>query len=75
MPEKSFTMRMAEDTYAEVKKRAQKSVTQFVREAVAEKLERARGEEIEKGLLALIDDDEDMSALQAAQLRAIEDAD
>ncbi|MCH7945376.1 MAG: hypothetical protein IIC73_05095 [Armatimonadetes bacterium] len=75
MREKSFTMRMAEDTYAEVKRRAQKSVTQFVREAVAEKLERARDAEIEEGLLTLIEDDEDMSALQASQRKAIENAD
>lgn len=68
-------MRMAEDTYAEVKRRAQKSVTQFVREAVAEKLERARDAEIEEGLLTLIEDDEDMSALQASQRKAIENAD
>ncbi|MCH8979686.1 MAG: hypothetical protein IH945_10665 [Armatimonadetes bacterium] len=74
MSEKSFTMRMPEETYAEVKRRAQKSVTQFVREAVAEKLARARDEEIDKGLLTLIDD-EDMSALQASQRKAIENAD
>ena len=75
MSEKSFTMRMSEETYEEVKRRADRSVTQFVREAVVEKLARARGEEIEKGLLTLIDDDEDMSTIQASQRKAIENAD
>ena len=75
MSEKSFTMRMSEETYEEVKRRAQRSVTQFVREAVVEKLERSRNEEIERGLLTLIDDDEGMAAIQASQRKAIENAD
>ena len=75
MSEKSFTMRLSEDTYEEIKKRADKSVTQFVREAVVEKLRRTREQEYRRSLLALIDDDEDMAPLKAAQRRVIENVD
>ena len=68
-------MRLSEDTYEEIKKRADKSVTQFVREAVAEKLRRTSEQEYKESLLALLDDDDDMTALKVAQRRVIENVD
>gem|GEM_PF-6613715 len=53
---KSFTLRMPSEVYAQVRKRKKKSVTEFVIEAVEEKLAREREEEIRLGFESLAED-------------------
>ena len=53
MDPKSFTLRMPLDLYNQIAIRKQKSVTGFVIEAVQEKLDREREEEIQRGFQQL----------------------
>jgi hypothetical protein len=71
MADKAFTMRIDESTYEEIKKRADTSVSQFVREAVAQYLEEKKREDFWKGLECLVDDDEDITPFLEAQRRAM----
>lgn len=49
MAAKTFTMRMPEDVYAQVKARKKGTVTSFVMDAVREKLARERRAELARG--------------------------
>lgn len=72
MAEKAFTLRLDEEMYEEIKRRADSSVSQFVREAVASYLDAKQREEWSKGLEALVDDDEDREPFMRAQRKVIE---
>ena len=53
---KSFTLRMPLDVYAKVRERKRKSVSEFVIEAVQEKLDREQEEEVRLGFESLAAD-------------------
>jgi hypothetical protein len=72
MAEKAFTLRLDEEVYEEIRKRADTTVSQFVREAIASYLEDRRRDEMAKGLASLVDDDFDRKPLKRAQRRVIE---
>ena len=53
MSTKSLTLRLTQETYREVEARKKGSITGYIVEAIREKLERDKQEELEKGFESL----------------------
>jgi len=77
MDAKSFTLRMPVDLYQRVSARKKKSVSQFVMEAVQEKLDRETEEEVRLGFESLAKDydPEEYELWATAQRRAMKHID